>query len=116
MTLPATRMTKRSPKPWSKTNSMGTRESLQPRIVANGFCPVVSLLRQSLLAWPWMDSPATKRLLPSSNRCRASAASLGLLPQSLELLLLQQQVLADAGVELADRLQGHLMMRNRVGR
>ncbi len=36
--LPATRMTNRSPSPWSKTNSAGARESEQPRITANGRC------------------------------------------------------------------------------
>ena len=34
--LPATRMTKRSPRPWSNTISAGTRESEQPRMTANG--------------------------------------------------------------------------------
>ena len=34
--LPATRMTKRSPRPWSNTISAGTRESEQPRMIANG--------------------------------------------------------------------------------
>ena len=35
-TLPATRMTKRSPSPWSNTSSAGARESEQPRTTANG--------------------------------------------------------------------------------
>ena len=34
--LPATRMTNRSPSPWSKTISAGTRESEQPRMIAKG--------------------------------------------------------------------------------
>ena len=37
--FPATRMTKRSPSPWSKINSAGTRESEQPRTIAKGACP-----------------------------------------------------------------------------
>ncbi|MEY4186331.1 MAG: hypothetical protein RIT02_1365 [Planctomycetota bacterium] len=36
-TLPAMRVTKRSPNPWSKTISMGTRESAQSRKRAKGF-------------------------------------------------------------------------------
>jgi hypothetical protein len=39
--VPATRITKSSPKPASKTNSGGTRLSLQPRMVANGYCSFV---------------------------------------------------------------------------
>src|SRR6266446_72525 len=37
--LPATRMTNRSPKPWPKMSSAGTRESEQPSTMANGCCP-----------------------------------------------------------------------------
>jgi hypothetical protein len=44
---PSTRMTKRSPKPWSKTNSAGTRESEQPRTIANGSCPATSAARRA---------------------------------------------------------------------
>ena len=36
-TFPATRMTNRSPKPWSNTISAGTRESEHPSTMANGF-------------------------------------------------------------------------------
>ena len=45
--LPATRMTNRSPRPWSNTISAGTRESEQPRMMANGSCPAVSSLRRA---------------------------------------------------------------------
>ena len=37
-TLPATRMTNRSLKPWPKIISVGTRASEQPTTTANGAC------------------------------------------------------------------------------
>ena len=43
--LPATRITKRSPSPWSKTISGGTRESEQQTTIAKGFCPPRRLSR-----------------------------------------------------------------------
>jgi hypothetical protein len=51
--LPATRMTKRSPNPWSKTSSAGTRESEHPRMIAKGSCPATSAARRS-----WFDIDA----------------------------------------------------------
>ena len=36
--LPATLAEKMSPIPWSKTISMGTRESMHPSTTANGYC------------------------------------------------------------------------------
>ena len=48
--LPATRMTNRSPSPWSKTISAGTRESEQPRMMANGSCSAATSLRRAWLA------------------------------------------------------------------
>ena len=48
ITLPATRTMKSSPKPASKMSSGGTRESLQPRIVAYGMLPLGEV-RQDLL-------------------------------------------------------------------
>jgi hypothetical protein len=45
--LPATRMTNRSPRPWSNTISAGTRESEQPRMIASGFCPATSAVRRA---------------------------------------------------------------------
>src|SRR4051812_30246132 len=73
--LPATRITNRSPSPWSKTISAGTRESEQPRMIANGCCPAATSER--LL--PVSPSPErlrseTKRLFPSRRRARASVA------------------------------------------
>jgi len=44
-TLPAMRITKRSPSPWSKTVSTGTRESEQPSTTAKGFWPDTASLR-----------------------------------------------------------------------
>ena len=46
-TFPAMRTTNRSPKPTSNNNSGGTRESLQPRMVAKGRCASVSQPRHS---------------------------------------------------------------------
>ena len=43
ITLPATRTMNSSPKPASKISSGGTRESLQPRIVAYGRCALGEL-------------------------------------------------------------------------
>jgi len=76
--FPATRMTNRSPKPWSKTISTGTRESEHPRIAANGFWPAASSLRSAWLGCvaPLRTSDA-KRRFPS--RSRSSAARAGIM-------------------------------------
>src|SRR5262245_26741450 len=69
--LPATRITNRSPRPWSNTSSAGTRASEQPSTIANGSCACVSAGRRAVL------SPcrlATKRRLPARRRSRASLA------------------------------------------
>ena len=58
--LPATRITNRSPRPWSKTSSTGTRESEQPRITANGFWPATNSLRRVwLVSVSRLRTPAT---------------------------------------------------------
>src|SRR5207249_7815107 len=44
--FPATRTTNRSPSPWSKTTSGGTRESEQPRMMANGCWPFATARRR----------------------------------------------------------------------
>src|SRR5437762_9379919 len=67
--LPATRITKRSPKPWPKTSSAGTRESEQPRMIANGSWPALG--PSAGLATRW-----TKRRLPSRRRASASGAGI----------------------------------------
>ena len=55
--LPATRMTNRSPSPWSNTISAGTRESEQPSTIANGDCTARSARR------PWLSIESTLRTL-----------------------------------------------------
>ena len=45
-TLPARRITNRSPSPWSNTSSAGTRESEQPRMIAKGCWPAASSARR----------------------------------------------------------------------
>jgi hypothetical protein len=75
--LPATRMTKRSPRPWSKTISAGTRESEQPRIIAKGSCCWMRAARRARFARDPIDAtPATKRRLPSFNLRRASCGEI----------------------------------------
>src|SRR3982074_3636637 len=75
--LPATRITKRSPSPWSKTISTGTRESEHPRMAANGSCPAVSSARRrGLMRDSELRVSSTKRRLPSRRRCRASRAGI----------------------------------------
>src|SRR5262245_31312315 len=74
-TLPATRMTNRSPSPWSNTISAGTRESEQPRMMAEGSWPATSSARRIRLERPsTLVVPETKRRLPSCRRCSASRA------------------------------------------
>ena len=68
--LPATRMTNRSPRPWSKTISAGTRESEQPRMTANGswFGAVSSRRLRIGGCRLWADASAANRRLPSRRR------------------------------------------------
>ena len=65
MTLPATRTMNSSPKPASKTSSGGTRESLQPRMVAYGCWPLARSARISFCTVGKRASPRTNRSLPS---------------------------------------------------
>src|SRR4029077_6582669 len=72
---PATRMTNRSPNPWPKTSSAGTRESEQPRTIAKGCCPSASTSRRvGLRAGVAAAALATNALLPACNRSSASDA------------------------------------------
>ena len=75
--FPATRMTNRSPTPWSNTISAGTRESEHPRTIAKGSCCFASSARRewlrSLARSPLLDA---KRRLPSRRRSRASGAEI----------------------------------------
>jgi hypothetical protein len=73
-TWPASRTTKRSPRPSSKTISGGTRESEQLRTTAKGCCsPSTWCIRTA----PWSGCsrcPSRKRALPARRRANASSA------------------------------------------
>jgi hypothetical protein len=63
---PAVRTTNKSPNPWSKIISGGTRESAQLNIAAKGFCVKATLVRR----YPevsTVDLPDTYRRFPSIN-------------------------------------------------
>src|SRR4051794_36859492 len=86
--LPATRMTKRSPSPWSKMISAGTRESEQPRMMAMGdWLAAATWTRR---ASPVPASPrrafSAKRRLPSRRRLSASQAGIICLPDLVDLV------------------------------
>jgi hypothetical protein len=71
-TLPATLTPNTSPSPWSKAISIGARESMHPRIAANGYCPdavAATLADQSR----GFIALATKRRFPSWRRSIAAA-------------------------------------------
>mmetsp|Transcript_82937 Transcript_82937/g.213700 ORF Transcript_82937/g.213700 Transcript_82937/m.213700 type:complete len:211 (-) Transcript_82937:39-671(-) len=72
--LPATRTTKRSPRPWSKTISTGTRESAQARIAVCGNCLLISARRSKALFSGRFALPIQKRALP---RWRSSSTCFG---------------------------------------
>src|SRR4051794_20450906 len=94
-TLPATRITNRSLKPWPKSISVGTRASEQPTTTPNGLCLGISLEPRimptscALQGTTYRGSPlledAVRQLsihranvrLPSSSVRRALSASLG---------------------------------------
>src|SRR5215471_1246773 len=69
-TFPATRMLKRSPMAWSKTNSTGTRESMQLRTAAKGYCPPADALTFAGRPF-WTVWPARNRAFPSFKASRA---------------------------------------------
>ena len=71
-TFPATRMTNKSPSPTSKTSSGGTRESLQPRIVANGRWADARMDSDSCRSPAKLASPETNLSFPAINRRRES--------------------------------------------
>src|SRR5215472_18220255 len=58
-------MMNKSPKSESKINSGGTRESLQPSIVAYGCCPLAKSARVSLHTVGKCAFPSMNRLFPS---------------------------------------------------
>lgn len=75
--FPATRMTNRSPRPWSKTISAGTRESEHPRMMANGSWPAANSMRRAwLVSVSRLRTPDTKRRFPSRRRSSASRAEM----------------------------------------
>lgn len=74
--LPATRMTNIFPKPARSTISAGTRESEQPRMMANGAWPSASSSRCARLANGALSAPRMKRRLPACSRWSASRASI----------------------------------------
>ena len=77
-TLPATRITNKSPNPRSKISSGATSESLHPRIVASGFVSPTQRCCQGNARWGWTDLPSTNRWLPAWSRCNASCQSMSL--------------------------------------
>src|SRR5699024_8780690 len=116
---PALRITKRSPRPWSKTTSAGTRESEQPNTSANGFWWPASSARR----WgSWCSCrllPATSRWLPSGSRVSAESGVAGL---SIPTVVLLPGVSArsEARVDQGERLdavsvQGESGLRVRAG-
>src|ERR1700761_7467862 len=91
-TLPATRMEKMSPRPWSKRTSGATRESEHERIVATGTWPVASVARRALFWWGWSGAPETKRALPSVSCLIASSAETkGASAPNEEAMLMQKR-------------------------
>src|SRR5262249_1961687 len=135
-TLPATRITKRSPSPWSNTISAGTRESEQPSTIANGSWPVTSSARRVRLDTPSaFRTPEAKRRLPSRSRWRASRAVIGTNPRELSVAgkapqgsdpgravvqhlaeLAQQRVRAHGLLEEGEPFVEHAVVDDRVAR
>mmetsp|Transcript_49155 Transcript_49155/g.149641 ORF Transcript_49155/g.149641 Transcript_49155/m.149641 type:complete len:256 (-) Transcript_49155:12-779(-) len=72
--LPATRMTKMSPSPWSKTISTGTRESEQPSTATAGNCLEINPRFSNALFSGRVALPIQNRALP---RCSSASTSAG---------------------------------------
>ena len=68
--FPATRITNRSPRPWSKTISAGTRASEQPSMMAKGACAA-----DKSLNWAWVGGTPCRRGC-STNRSVAGSQAL----------------------------------------
>ena len=73
--FPAMRTLKISPIPWSKTNSAGTRESIQLKTVAKGNCPVL-VCSTCKFKSRLTVCLATKRWLPSWSNSSALAGEM----------------------------------------
>mmetsp|Transcript_21847 Transcript_21847/g.75112 ORF Transcript_21847/g.75112 Transcript_21847/m.75112 type:complete len:274 (+) Transcript_21847:660-1481(+) len=70
--FPATRITKMSPKPWSKIISVGTRESEQPSTATEGNCFEIKALRSKALFSGLFARPVQKRVLPFCSSAKTS--------------------------------------------
>src|SRR6478735_6984774 len=79
-TCPAVRTTNRSPRPWSKMISAATRESAQPKKIANGFCFAAIRCRNCTSWCGWARSSAMNRALPSASTRQASSGVRGRVP------------------------------------
>ena len=75
--FPATRTTKRSPRPSSITTSGARRESEHVRMIAKGFCPWATSVRRTESRRGLVVLPCTKRLLPARSRASALSGVLG---------------------------------------
>src|SRR6266404_3544834 len=73
-TLPATRTTNSSPRPASKINSGTTRESLHPRMVANGCWPSAKLVKSAHVGLDRRVAPLLNRSFPETRRSSACSA------------------------------------------
>mmetsp|Transcript_37305 Transcript_37305/g.98327 ORF Transcript_37305/g.98327 Transcript_37305/m.98327 type:complete len:233 (+) Transcript_37305:414-1112(+) len=76
--LPATRITKMSPKPWSKMISVGTRESEQPRIATEGNCLEIKARRSKALFSGLVAQFIQKRAFPRCSSARTSCGDLAM--------------------------------------
>mmetsp|Transcript_22805 Transcript_22805/g.60071 ORF Transcript_22805/g.60071 Transcript_22805/m.60071 type:complete len:204 (-) Transcript_22805:408-1019(-) len=74
--FPATRMTNIPPRPWSKTNSTGTRESEHPRTATFGNCFTMSARLWNAFSTSREGWPIQNRVLP---RCKSASTSGGVL-------------------------------------
>src|SRR5882724_8333963 len=72
--LPAVRMTKRSPRFWSKISSGAVRESAHPRMIAKGCCSWAVSARRAAVGLLWDTSLEANRRLPSLSLASAASA------------------------------------------
>src|SRR4029077_201321 len=72
--FPAVRMTKRSPRFWSKISSGAVRESAHPRMMAKGCCSWAVSARRAAVGLLWDTSLEANRRLPSFSLARAESA------------------------------------------
>src|SRR4029077_15176284 len=72
--FPAVRMTKRSPRFWSKISSGAVRESAHPSMMAKGCCSCAVSARRAAMGLLWDSSLEANRRLPSFSLARAASA------------------------------------------